>query len=142
MYLLDTNVLSELKKAKNNRANPNVMRWANTQSPDDFYTSKIVILELTIGALRKQKSDSAQAQNLKNWINHSVIPSFGEYGKRILAVNDNVLHICANLHAIQPRPQHDALIASTAIAYDLILVTRNLSDFQEMGVKLFNPFAD
>lgn len=138
MYLFDTNIISELRKAKNNRANPNVLNWINTQNPNDFYTSKIVIMELKIGALLKQNKDPIQCQNLQNWINHTVLPSFGN---RILAIDDKVLDICASLHIPNPRPQHDALIASTAIAYDLTLVTRNLADFEGMPVKLLNPFS-
>lgn len=138
MYLFDTNIISELRKIKNNRADKNVLNWVNAQNHTQFYTSKIVIMELRIGALLRQQKDPTQSHNLQNWITNNVIPSFGE---RILAIDDNILEICATLHVPNPRSQHDALIASTAIAYNLILVTRNLDDFVNMPVQLINPFT-
>ena len=66
MHLFDTNIISELRKVKNNRANINVVNWANKQNPKHFYTSKIVIMELKIGALLKQNKDPIQFQNLQD----------------------------------------------------------------------------
>lgn len=142
MYLLDTNIISELKKIQNNRINPNVLNWFNHQNPQKFYTSSIVIMELKIGALLRQKKDETAYQNLMNWIDYTVIPAFNG---QILPIDDAVLAVCANLHVPNPRGQHDALIGATAISCNMTVVTRNVSDFDGMSVNgailpIINPF--
>ena len=137
MYLLDTNVVSEFRKIHKGKGNQNVSNWAKQIAPDSTFINEIVLIELHIGILLKQRKDPKQAKMLQDWYDDWVLPTFKH---RILALGST--DICASLHVPNPRPQHDALIASTAIAHDLILVTRNLSDFHHMNVKLFNPFAD
>lgn len=139
MYLLDTNVISEFRKIKKNQANQGVVNWLKTTQPHQLYTSIIVMIELERWQLLKMRKDPIQAQNLKIWYENVVKPSFSG---RVLMVDWSILSCCAALHVPNPKPEHDALIAATAIAHDLILITRNVQDFQEIAnIKLLNPFT-
>lgn len=137
MYLLDTNVISEMRKIPKGRANTNVANWFKTTKPSQLYTSIVVMMELQRGMLLKKRKDPVQGENLAQWLVHSVRPTFANH---ILYITDDISDICSTLHVPNPCPENDAWIASTTIAHDLILVTRNVKDFQNMPVKLFNPF--
>jgi predicted nucleic acid-binding protein len=135
-YLLDTNVLSEMRRQ--DRMNARVKAWADSVAVADQYLSVITLLEIELGVLSVSRRDKAQAAILRSWIDTRVLPSFAG---RILSVDATVALRCAQLHVPDPRPELDALIAATALVHGLQVVTRNVADFQPMGVKLLNPWG-
>ena len=137
MYLLDTNVLSELRKA--NKANQGVRVWAGATPTASLYISAISILELEIGVLLIERRDRKQGKILRSWIDTQVIPAFAD---RILAIYTVVAQRCAALHIPDPRSDRDALIAATALVHGMTVVTRNVSHFQSMEVAVVNPWQD
>jgi len=137
MYLLDTNVISELRKAKSGKANKNVIAWAKKISPSSLFLSVISILELETGVLIVERRDPSQGAVLRAWLNAHVLPVFSE---RILYVDVAVAQRCAKLHIPNPRSDRDAVIAATALVHGMTVVTRNVSDFNQTGVELFNPW--
>lgn len=138
MYLLDTNVISELRKAKAGKAEPRVIAWAKTVSAASLYLSAISILELELGVLLVGRRDHLQGAILRSWIDDHVLPAFAG---RILVIDTAVAQCCAALHVPNPRSDRDALIAASALTHKMTVVTRNISDFQETGVPLLNPWA-
>jgi len=134
MFLLDTNVVSELRKST--RAEPNVRAWASGHSPDLFHLSTMTLMELEIGVLRIERRDKPQGNRLRHWL-QQVLAQFDE---RIIAINTDIARACAELHVPDPRPERDALIAATALVHGLTVVTRNTADFEPMGVVLLNPW--
>jgi len=135
MFLLDTNVLSELRRRE--RADRNVSRWAAGVPAPQLFLSAITVLEIEIGALRLQRRDAAQGAVLRSWIDGYVLPAFKG---RILPVDLKVAQCCAALHVPDPRAERDALIASTAMVHRLRVATRNVADFGPMGVATLNPW--
>ena len=135
MFLLDTNVLSELRRR--DRTHPRVAAWADSVRPSDLFLSAITILEVEAGVLMIQRRDAAAGAVLRAWINDRILPAFEG---RILAVDTLVAQRCAGLHVPDPRAERDALIAATALVHLLKLVTRNVADFRSMGVDLLNPW--
>ena len=135
MFLLDTNVLSELRRQ--NKADPKVAGWANGVHAGDMFLSAITILEIEAGALMLQRRDQAQAGILRTWIDQKVLPAFDG---RILPVDTAVAQRCARLHVPNTRAERDALIAATALVHRMSVVTRNVADFQPMGVVVVNPW--
>lgn len=135
MYLLDTNIVSELRKGK--KADRNVLTWAESVSTSSLYLSVISVLELEAGILQKERKDPAQGAILRSWLNAHVFPSFID---RILNIDIAVALCCAKLHTPDPRSERDALIAATALVHGFIVVTRNSKDFKETGVEFFNPW--
>ena len=139
MFLLDTNVISELRKARAGKADPYVVAWAQTIPASSLFLSVIVVQELEIGALLTERRDPAQGAILRMWLNEHVLPSFAD---RILPVNTAVARRSAALYVPNPQPFRDALIAATALVHGMTVVTRNLADFKATGVALLNPWAD
>jgi predicted nucleic acid-binding protein len=137
VYLLDTNVISELRKTKSGKANKNVVIWANSVSAPSLFLSVITILELETGMLLAEQRDPVQGTMLRSWLNTHVLPAFSD---RILAVDIAVAQRCAKLHVPDPRSERDAIIAATALVHGLIVVTRNVDDFESTGVKILNPW--
>jgi predicted nucleic acid-binding protein len=135
MFLLDTNVLSELRRR--DRIDPRVAAWADDIHPSDLFISAITILEIEAGTLMLERRDKAQGAVLRAWIDGKVLPAFEG---RILSVDTAVAQRCARLHVPDPRAERDALIAATALVHRLTVVTRNVADFQGMGVGLLNPW--
>jgi predicted nucleic acid-binding protein len=135
MYLLDTNVVSELRKAS--KADQRVVAWAEQTDVLFMHISVISVLEIRMGILSLQRKDKEQAGILNNWLSRQVIPGFAE---RILPVDLPVALRCAELHVPDPRSDRDALIAATALAHGLTVVTRNVKDFQPTGVMTLNPW--
>jgi toxin FitB len=135
MYLLDTNVLSELRRR--DRTDPKVAAWADDIDAGDLFLSAITILEIEAGTLMVQRRDEAQGAMLRAWIDGKVLPAFAG---RILPVDTVVAQRCARLHVPDPRAERDALIAATALVHRLTVATRNIADFQAMGVGLLNPW--
>jgi len=137
MYLLDTNVVSELRKAKSGRANKNVMAWAKKVSPSSLFLSVISILELETGVLLVERRDPSQGATLRSWLNTHVLPVFSE---RILYLDVAVAQRCAKLHVPDPKSDRDAIIAATALVHGMTVVTRNSSDFDQTSVDILNPW--
>lgn len=137
MYLLDTNVVSELRKAKTGKVNRNVNAWAKGVSPSTLFLSVISILELEIGILLIERRDRSQAAILRSWMEDHVLPAFSG---RILAVDTPVARRCAALHVPTPCSDRDSLIAATAMVHGMTVVTRNVSDFEPTGVPIINPW--
>lgn len=135
MLMLDTNVVSELRKR--DRANPTVLAWADSTDPDQFYISAVTLLEVQYGALLIERRDAMQGRLMRAWISTEIIPNFAG---RILPIDDVVALRCAGLHVPDRRPDRDAYIAATALVHGLTVVTRNTRDFLPMGVKLLNPW--
>ena len=137
MYLLDTNVISELRKAKSGKADKNVVAWASSVTATSLFLSVITILELEIGTLLIERRDPAQGAVLRSWINAHVLPAFSD---RILVVDVAVAQFCAKLHVPDPRADRDAIIAATALVHGMTVVTRNVEDFELPGIKILNPW--
>lgn len=137
MYLLDTNVISELRKSKTDKIDKNVMAWAKNVSASSLFLSVISILELERGVLLIERRDSSQGAILRSWLNAHVLPVFSE---RILYLDVAVAQRCAKLHVPDPRSDRDAIIAATALVHGMTIVTRNVSDFDQTGVEILNPW--
>jgi len=136
MFLLDTNVLSELRRV--DRMYPRLAAWSDAFDPSDFFLSAVTILEIEIGTLMIQRRDPAQGTMFRAWIDSTVLPTFKG---RILPVDTAVAQRGARLHVPDPRAERDALIAATALVHRLKVVTRNVADFQPMGVDVVNPWV-
>lgn len=137
MYLLDTNVISELRKQTSGKADKNVVAWARSVPADSLYISVITLMELEMGVLSIQRKDPQQGNILRLWLDSQVIPAFSN---RLLAIDVPIAQCCASLHIPDPRSERDALIAATGVVNGLTVVTRNLADFEPTGVKTFNPW--
>lgn len=135
MYLLDTNVISELRRAT--KTHQCVRTWANALPAASLYLSVISILELEVGILLIERRDPKQGRILRAWMDSHVLPTFAG---RILAIDTPVAQRCAALHVPNPRSDRDALIAATALVHGMTVVTRNVSHFQPMGVAIVNPW--
>jgi len=135
MFLLDTNVVSELRRR--DKTDPRVSAWSDAIAPDDLFLSAVTVLELEAGVLTMERRDTVQGAVLRRWLDNKVLPSFSG---RILPVDTAIALRCARLHVPNPKPERDAMIAATALVKHLIVVTRNVSDFQQMGVDLLNPW--
>jgi predicted nucleic acid-binding protein len=135
MFLLDTNVISELRRP--DKADRNVSAWANTLPAASSFISAISILEIERGALMVARRDATQGTVLRAWIDQQILVRFEG---RILAVDAAVAQRCARLHIPDPRAERDALIAATALVHGLTVATRNIADFEPTGVALINPW--
>ncbi len=135
MFLLDTNVISELRRP--DKANPNVVKWANEIPAVQFFISAISVLEIECGALLMARRDEAQGKILRAWIDDHILSRFES---RILAVDSVVALRCARLHVPDPSSERDALIGATALVHGMTVVTRNISDFERSGVVILNPW--
>ncbi|AWL99738.1 type II toxin-antitoxin system VapC family toxin [Bradyrhizobium amphicarpaeae] len=136
MFLLDTNVISELRRP--DRADRNVLAWANAVPAANFFMSAISILEIELGARLIERKDAVQGAILRAWIDDHILARFEG---RILAIDIAVAQRCAQLHVPNPRAERDALIAATALVHGLTVVTRNVGDFEPTGVTLINPWS-
>jgi len=134
-FLLDTNVLSELRRGL--QADKNVLAWDRTVSETERYTSIIVIAELMKGAQLRSRRDVGGGAVLEQWIERII----EEFANRILTVDIAVSSVWARLMAQRSHPPIDMLIAATAIARGYRLVTRNTTDFDGTGVQLINPWT-
>jgi predicted nucleic acid-binding protein len=137
MYLLDTNVISELRKAGSGKADKNVLAWADNVSASKLYLSVITILELETGILLIERRDKSQGALLRTWLGTHVLPAFSE---RIIVIDTAIAQACAKLHVPDPRSDRDAMIAATAMVHGMVVVTRNIADFVPTGVKTINPW--
>lgn len=137
MFLLDTNVVSELRKIRLGRANKNVARWADSVNAIDLYLSAITVQELEMGVLLVERRDPPQGAIFRSWLQDYVLSAFAS---RILPVDIAVAQRCAALHVPNTRPVMDSLIAATALVHGMTLVTRNVADFLSSGVPIINPW--
>ena len=137
MFVLDTNVVSELRKARLGKADSNVTAWAESVDASDLFVSAITIMELELGVLSVERRDATQGAMLRSWLEQQVLP---EFAGRTLSVDIAVAQRCARLHVPDKRGERDALIAATALVHGMTVVTRNIADFKPTGVSLINPW--
>jgi hypothetical protein len=138
MYLLDTNVVSELRKVRAGKADVRVAAWADSVDVADLFLSAISVQELEIGVLLVERRDPAQGAMLRTWLDGHVLPAFAG---RILAVDTAVALRSARLHVPDPGPLRDSFIAATALVHGMTVVTRNIADFETADVPLLNPWG-
>ena len=138
MFLLDTNVVSELRKVRAGRADARVAAWADSVDAADLYLSVISVQELEIGVLLAERRDPAQGAVFRAWLDGHVLRAFAG---RIVAVDTAVAQRSARLHVPDPRPLRDGLIAATALVHGMTVITRNVADFAPTGVPTLNPWT-
>ncbi|MBC7305043.1 MAG: type II toxin-antitoxin system VapC family toxin [Nocardia sp.] len=136
-FLLDTNVISELRKSQRS-ANPLVRAWVAQRRPSDMFLSVITIMEVEAGICRIERRDSAQGNRLRTWLEDDLLDVFAN---RVLPLDLAVGRRAARLHVPDPRPERDAMIAATASEHGMTVVTRNVKDFEPMGVPVLDPWA-
>jgi hypothetical protein len=136
MFVLDTNVISELRHGKPQQS-AEVRAWAKGQPSSRLFLSAITILELEMGILALERRTPPQGSALRIWL-YGVREAFAG---QILPFTDSTATVCASLHVPHPRSERDAMIAATAIEHSFTVVTRNVSDFAGTGVALINPWA-
>lgn len=138
MYVLDTNVVSELRKARTGKIDTNVATWSESMEASDLFISSITIMELELGILSVERRDAIQGSLLRSWFEQHVLP---EFSGRTLPVDTAVALRCARLHVPDKRGERDALIAATALVHGMTVVTRNVVDFEPTGVSIINPWV-
>jgi predicted nucleic acid-binding protein len=137
VFLLDTNVISELRKAGDGKADTNVVAWLSSVDATTCYLSAVTLMEIELGILRIERRDPGQGARLRAWMDQHILPEFAD---RTLPVDTAVALRCAPLHVPDPRPERDAFIAATALVHGMTVVTRNVADFAPTGVPLLNPW--
>lgn len=137
MFLLDTNVISELRKAGDGKANAKVVAWLSRVDAAAFFLSAVTLMEIELGILRVERRDPAQGAKLRRWMDDHVLPEFAD---RTLPIDTTVALRCAALHVPDLRSERDAFIAATALVHGMTVVTRNVADFDTTGVPLLNPW--
>jgi predicted nucleic acid-binding protein len=137
MFVLDTNVVSELRKVQAGKADRGVALWADEVDAASLHLSAITVLELELGVLQIERRDPPQGAVLRTWLETRVLP---EFDGRILPVDTAVARRGGRLHGPDPRAERDALIAATALVHGMTIVTRNTADFVATGVALLNPW--
>lgn len=137
MFILDTNLVSELRKVGAGKADARVSAWIRPIDAADLYLSAITVMELELGALLLERKDARQGAIIRRWLDKQVLPTFDG---RVLPVDAVVAQRCAKLHVPNPTPGRDALIAATGLVHGMVVATRNTADFERTGVRLFNPW--
>ena len=137
MFVLDTNVVSELRKVQIGLTNLNLAAWAQSVDAADLFVSAITLMELELGVLSIERKDASQGAMLRSWLEQHVLP---EFSRRTLPIDTAVALRCARLHVPDKRGERDALIAATALVHGMTLVTRNVDDFKPTGVTILNPW--
>jgi predicted nucleic acid-binding protein len=135
-YLLDTNIVSELRKGP--RANPGVVSWIAAVEDTQLYLSVLVVGELRRGVELCRRRDPRSATALEQWLDELL----RLHGGRVLGIDRSVAEAWARLGVPDPVPVVDGLLAATAIIHGLTLVTRNVADVRRTGVRVLNPFSD
>lgn len=135
MFLLDTNVISELRSGKPNQSAA-VRSWAQEQPVQQLYLSSVTVLELEMGVLRMERKDRSQGKILRGWVD----ALFQQFAGQVLPFAAATALRCAVLHVPDAKSMRDSMIAATALQHGLTLVTRNVVDFKAMNVKLINPW--
>ncbi len=134
-FLLDTDILSELRKA--NRCDAGVRDWIEGTPADELYVSVLVLGDIRQGIERIRMRDPAQARALEKWLQN--LPP--EFADRILPVDERVADQWGRLGLQQPVPTLDAFLAATALVHDLTMVSRDEKGFRRTGVRMINPFS-
>lgn len=134
MYILDTNIISELRKKNPYRG---LINWVRAHDPEMFYLSVVTIFEIERGVRQVERKDELQGRRLRAWLDQSVLT---EFQHRILPIDTAIAQRAARLHIPDPRPERDCLIAATVHERRCVLVTRNVKDFFPMSVELINPW--
>jgi toxin FitB len=137
VYLLDTNVVSEMKRISAGRGNAQVAQWLGQVEDSALYLSAITVLELELGCLLMERRDKSQGDVLRRWL-HGLLD---RYRARIIAIDSAVATRAAALHVPNPRESHDALIAATALTHRYAVVTRIVGDFSMDGLEVINPWT-
>ena len=135
MYLLDTNVVSELRKGS--KAHQAVRAWNKGVAASACYLAAVSLFELRLGALLRRRRDPDQGEVLLSWIRQVET----NFGPRILDTTSRDWIRAAKLHVPDPRPLRDSLIAATALNHGLVVVTRSVVDFERMAVELIDPWT-
>lgn len=138
MFVLDTNVVSELRKARAGKADHHVTAWATSVPATSMFVSVITVLELELGVRLLERRDARQGALMRAWLDGHVM---GAFAGRVLPVDTPVALECARLHVPDPRGERDALIAATALVHRMTVVTRNLADFVATGVAVLDPWT-
>ena len=133
-FLLDTNVVSELRKRR--RADRSVVAWFRQRRREDLYLSVLTVGELRQGVERVRRRDPASAEALENWLRRTVV----EFGDRIIPVDQAIADRWGTLGTPDPVPAVDGLIAATALVRDLVVVTRDHDHLSRIGVPHLDPF--
>ena len=135
MFVLDTNVISELRRGKPQQSDA-VRAWAAAQPDGKLFMSAITLLELELGIQALERRTPPQGGSLRVWL--SAVRA--EFAGRILPFTENTAPLCAALHVPNPRPERDAMIAASALEHKFAVVTRNVADFAGTGVEVVNPW--
>ncbi len=136
-FLLDTNVVSELRKPERVCA-ISVREWARAHDPESLYLSVLTVQELETGIGRIERRDAAQGRALRLWLEEHLLRQFEH---RILSIDLPIARRAAQWHVPHPRPWVDAMIGATAFLHGLTVVTRNIRDFEPLGVPTINPWG-
>ncbi len=136
MFVLDTNVISELRHGKPHQS-PEVRAWAGAQPASKLYLSAITILELEMGIQALERRSPPQGSALRVWL----MGVHAAFAGRILPFTEYTAPVCASLHIPDPRSERDAMIAAIAMEHRFTVVTRNTADFVNTGVALVNPWV-
>ncbi|HSI40445.1 MAG TPA: type II toxin-antitoxin system VapC family toxin [Xanthobacteraceae bacterium] len=131
MYLVDTNIVAEAR-----RGTAQAVRWLRSVDPFAVHLSVITLGEIMRGIAMKQKTDPRAAAHLAEWLQ----TLRRDHADRILAISDQIALEWGRIAALRPRGDADGLIAATAIVHDLIIVTRNVRDFEDTRATVINPW--
>jgi predicted nucleic acid-binding protein len=138
MFVLDTNVVSELRKVRSGKADPGVAAWASEVPSGQLFVSSITIHELEHGVLLAERADPPKGAVLRRWLDDSVAAAFDQH---VLAVDASVARRAAAMHVPDLAPFRDALIGATALVHGMTLVTRNIKDFARFdGLDIIDPW--